>query len=123
MATLEKIRSKSALLLVIIGGALLAFIAGDFFTSGRTLFGGGTTVAKIDGHSIDIQQFQNRVQQASQELQQSNQKVDGAVLQQQVLNQMVQEQLFNEEIEKLGIKVTDEELSNALVGSGSQYVD
>lgn len=123
MATLEKIRSKSVLLLVIIGGALLAFIAGDFFTSGRTLFGGGTTVAKIDGHSIDIQEFQNRVQQASQELQQSNQKVDGAVLQQQVLNQMVQEQLFNEEIENLGIKVTDEELSNALVGSGSQYVD
>ena len=33
MATLEKIRSKSVLLLVIIGVALLAFILGDFFNS------------------------------------------------------------------------------------------
>lgn len=45
MATLEKIRSKSVLLLIIIGVALLAFVIGDFFTSGRTLFGTGTTVA------------------------------------------------------------------------------
>ena len=39
MATLEKIRSKSTLLLIVVGAALLAFIIGDFFTSGRTLFG------------------------------------------------------------------------------------
>ena len=60
MATLEKIRSKSVLLLIIIGVALLAFVIGDFFTSGRTLFGTGTTVAKVNGKSIDIQEFQNQ---------------------------------------------------------------
>ena len=43
MATLEKIRSKSVLLFVIIIVALLAFILGDFLTSGRTYFGSGTT--------------------------------------------------------------------------------
>ncbi len=123
MATLEKIRSKSVLLLVIIGVGLLAFILGDFFTSGRTLFGSGTTVAKVDGKSIEIHDFQNRVQQASQQIQQSGQKVDGAVLQQQVLSQMVQETLFNNEAERLGLTVTDAELTDALVGSGSQYVD
>lgn len=47
MATLEKIRSKSVLLLIIVGAALLAFIIGDFFTSGRTFFGTGTTIAKV----------------------------------------------------------------------------
>ena len=123
MATLEKIRSKSALLLVIIGLGLLAFVLGDFFTSGRTLFGNPTTVAKVDGKSIDIHEFQNRVQQASQQMQQSGQKVDGAVLQQQVLGQMIQETLFSNEAERLGIRVTDAELSDALVGSGSQYVN
>ena len=116
MATLEKIRSKSVLLLVIIGLALLAFIIGDFFTSGRTLFGSGTTVAKVDGKAIDIQDFQNRVQQASQQMQQSGQKVDGAVLQQQVLSQMIQESLFNSEAEALGLTVTDAELTDAPVG-------
>ena len=43
MATLEKIRKKSALLFTIIIVALLAFILGDFLTSGRSFFGHGTT--------------------------------------------------------------------------------
>ncbi len=120
MATLEKIRSKSVLLLIIIGAALLAFIIGDFFSSSRTLFGVGSTVAKVDGKSIDIQEFQNQVQQASQQAQNSGQKVDQAVLQQQVLNQMIAQALFNEEVEALGLTVTDQELSDAMVGPHSQ---
>lgn len=123
MATLEKIRSKSVLLLVIIGVALLAFIIGDFFTSGRTFFGTGTTVAKVGGQKIDIQDFQRRVEAANQQVQQSGQKVDQAVIQQQVLSAMVGERLFNEEIEKLGLKVTDAELTDAMLGSGSFYLD
>ncbi|MBD5307835.1 MAG: hypothetical protein HDS15_00950 [Bacteroides sp.] len=123
MATLEKIRSHSVLLLMIIGLALLAFVVGDFFNSGHTLFGTGTTVAKVDGESIDIQQFQQRLEQASQQLQQTGQKVDGAVLQEQVLSQMVSEALMNKEISKLGLTVTTEELTNALMGPGAQYVN
>lgn len=123
MATLEKIRSKSVLLLVIIGAALLAFIIGDFFTSGRTLFGTGTTVAKVAGHKIDIQQFQRRVEQANQQAQQSGQKIDQAILQQQVLNAMVAEKLYEAELQKLGLKVTDAELTDAMLGSGSFYLD
>ena len=83
MATLEKIRSKSVLLLVIIGVALLAFIIGDFFTSGRTFFGTGTTVAKVGGQKIDIQEFQRQMETANQSAQQSGQKIDQALLQQQ----------------------------------------
>ncbi|MDE6303496.1 MAG: SurA N-terminal domain-containing protein [Paramuribaculum sp.] len=123
MATLEKIRSKSVLLLTIIGLALLAFIIGDFFTSGRTLFGGGTTVAKISGHKIDVNDFQARLQVASQQAQNSGQDIDPAVLQQQVLSTMVQETLMKEEMEKLGLKVTEQELSDVLVGNGSAYVN
>ncbi len=123
MATLEKIRSKSVLLLVIIAVALLAFILGDFFTSGRTLFGTGTTVAKIDGKKIDFMEFQNRVNEASEMAQRQGQKVDPAVLQQQVLDGMIAEALFNEEIEKLGITVTDSELTDAMIGANSGYMD
>lgn len=123
MATLEKIRSKSVLLLVIIGLALVAFIIGDFFTSGRTLFGTGTTVAKVGGQKIDVQEFQQRVEQANQQVQQSGQKVDQAVLQQQVLSAMVSEKLFKQEMADLGLKVTDDELTDAMLGSGSFYLD
>ncbi|MCH5246185.1 MAG: SurA N-terminal domain-containing protein [Muribaculaceae bacterium] len=123
MATLEKIRSKSVFLLVIIGLALLAFIIGDFFTSGRTLFGTGTTIAKVDGHSIDINEFQRRVELVNQQYQQSGQKVDQAVLQQQVLDQMIVEALFKGEVDKLGLTVTPAELTEAMLGSQSQFVD
>ncbi len=123
MATLEKIRSKSVFLLVIIGLALLAFIIGDFFTSGRTLFGTGTTIAKVAGHKINVQEFQRRMEQVNQQYQQSGQKVDQAVLQEQVLQQMITEALFNEEVEKLGLTVTPAELTEAMLGAQSQYVN
>ena len=123
MATLEKIRSKSVLLLIIVGAALLAFIIGDFFTSGRTLFGTGTTIAKVGDQKVDIHEFQNRVQQASQQAQQSGQRIDNAVLQQQVLDAMIAEKLFNQEIADLGITVTDAELTEMMVGKNSAYVD
>ncbi len=123
MATLEKIRSKSALLLIIIGVALLAFIVGDFLTSGRSFFGTGTTIAKVDGEKIDVQEFQRRVHEASQTVQNQGQRVDQAVLQQQVLNQMIAEKLFEKEVKALGLTVTDQELTEMMVGKNSQYVD
>lgn len=123
MATLEKIRSKSVLLLIIVGAALLAFIIGDFFTSGRTLFGTGTTIAKVGDQKVDVQEFQRRVQQASEQAQQSGQRVDQAVLQQQVLDALIAEKLFNKEVEQLGLVVTDSELSDMMVGKNSAYVD
>lgn len=123
MATLEKIRSKSVLLLIIVGAALLAFIIGDFFTSGRTLFGTGTTLATAGDQKVDIQEFQRRVQQEQQREQQSGRQSDGAVLQQRVLNDMLTEKLFDSEIEKLGLTVTDAELTEMMVGKNSAYVD
>lgn len=123
MATLEKIRSKSVLLLIIVGAALLAFIIGDFFTSGRTLFGTGTTIAKVGDTKVDIHEFQNRVQAAQQQVQQSGQRVEGAVLQQQVLEAMIAEKLFMKETEALGLTVTDQELTEMMVGRNSAYVD
>ncbi|MDE5719628.1 MAG: SurA N-terminal domain-containing protein, partial [Paramuribaculum sp.] len=123
MATLEKIRSKSVLLLVIIGVALLAFIIGDFFTSGRTFFGTGTTVAKVGGQKIDIQEFQRQMEVANQSAQQSGQKIDQALLQQQVLGNMVSEKLYKEELEALGLKVTDDELTEMMLGTGAPMVN
>ena len=52
MATLEKIRSKSVFLIVVIGVALLAFIIGDAITNSQNLLGDHTTVAKIGKEKI-----------------------------------------------------------------------
>ncbi|MCM1110741.1 MAG: SurA N-terminal domain-containing protein [Clostridium sp.] len=122
MATLEKIRSKSILLIVIIGVALLAFIIGDFFTSGRTIFGTGTTVAKVGGEKIDITDFQRRVEQHNQAQQQSARKTDGAQIQQQAINELVAEKLFQKELDRLGLTVTDAELADVMLGRGSMML-
>lgn len=119
MATLEKIRSKSVLLIVIIGVALLAFIIGDFFTSGRTLFGSGTTVAKVDGHKLDVMDFQRRMELHNRQDQQTGRKTDAAQLQQQVINEMVSEALYQDELKRLGLTVTDAELQDLMLGRGA----
>lgn len=118
MATLEKIRSKSVLLLIIIGVALLAFIIGDFFNSSRTLFGDDTTVAKVDGKKIEAAEYQNRLNAANANGA-GNTDEDRAWFNQQVLRQMVMERFQNDEYEKLGLTVTDDELSDAIFGSNS----
>lgn len=121
MATLEKIRKRSTLLLIVVGAALLAFIIGDFFTSGRTLFGTGTTIAKVGDEKIDIQDFQRRYEEANQMYQQQGAKMDAAALQQRVLYGMIQERLLDKEINDLGIEVSDNELTQAMLGPNAHY--
>lgn len=122
MATLEKIRSKSVLLIVIIGIALIAFIIGDFLNSGRSVFGTGTTVAKVDGKKLDVMEFQRRLQEQSALYQNQNRKIDAALLEQQVIDAMVAEALFDEETERLGLTVTDAELTDIMLNRGAQIL-
>lgn len=114
MATLEKIRNKSVLLFVIIIVALLAFILGDFLTSGRTYFGHPTTVAKTSGATVEYQEYQNRISQANEQMRAQGREVSNDVLSQNVLQGLVTEKLFNKEYSDLGITVTDNELTEAL---------
>ena len=91
MAALEKIRKKAVFLTIVIGVALLAFILGDAEKMVSTVFGNNNTIAKVDGDKIDAVEFQKRYEEASQKLQNQGQTVDAAVLQQQVIEQMISE--------------------------------
>ncbi|MDE6487275.1 MAG: SurA N-terminal domain-containing protein [Muribaculaceae bacterium] len=116
MATLEKIRSKSVLLFVIIIVALLAFILGDFLTSGRTYFGSGTTVAEAAGAKVDYHAYQARLSQLSEQYQAQGRQFDNDVMSQNVIQELLVEQLLNKEYDRLGITVTDAELTAAMTG-------
>lgn len=116
MATLEKIRSKSVLLFVIIIVALLAFILGDFLTSGRTYFGSGTTVAEAAGAKVDYNAYQARLSQLSEQYQAQGRQFDNDRMSQNVIQELLVEQLLNREYERLGITVTDAELTAAMTG-------
>ena len=123
MATLEKIRSKGVLLIVVVGVALLSFIVGDFLTQGSTFFSQSReTVAVVNGEKINIVDYQELIDQivVFQKYETGMQDIDEATMQQMrafVWDQYVREQLLNEEAAKMGLTITKEELSDRLIGN------
>lgn len=117
MATLEKIRSKSVLLIVIIGLALLAFIVGDALTNSRNLFGNGTTVAKVGSEKIDYTEYSAKREELNSQLEaarkQNPQQVanfDSQQLAQMAIDQLINEKLLDDAVNDLGIRVTGDQL-------------
>lgn len=115
MATLEKIRSKSVLLFVIIIVALLAFILGDFLTSGRTYFGSGTTVAEAAGKKVDYILYQQEIERAGEQARNYS-NVDNDELSQNVIQGLLAQELLKQKYEDLGLVVTNAELTQAMTG-------
>ena len=118
MATLEKIRSKSVMLIVVIGIALLAFIIGDAITNSRNLFGDQTTVAKIGGKKIDYtdyirkrEELNNQVEQGRRQNPQQYANFDPQVLSQAALEQLVAEAMLDEAADNAGIQTSSSLLS------------
>ncbi|MGM9804094.1 MAG: SurA N-terminal domain-containing protein [Muribaculaceae bacterium] len=122
MAALEKIRKRAVLLTVVIGVALLAFILGDAEKMVGTMFGNGNTIAKVDGDKIDAVEFQKRYEQASQQLQNQGQTADAALIQQRVIEQMISERLLEKELQKVGIDVSNEEITEAMTGKNANMM-
>ena len=120
MAVLEKIRQRKKILAIVIGAALVAFIIEVGIEAlGRQA--SNSTAAKVGSEKIDIMAFQKRVEQeaaADQNNPQSSQ-IDQAVRQQQVLNMMINETLLNQEYEKVGIEVSDNEITELMVGKNA----
>lgn len=116
MATLEKIRSKSVLLFVIIIVALLAFILGDFFNSHQTYFGSGTAVAEAAGKKVDFTLYQQELNRAGEQARNYN-NVDNDELAQNVIQGLVAQELLKQEYEDLGINVSDNEITQAMTGA------
>lgn len=125
MATLEKIRSKAALLVLVIGLALLAFIIGDFLNSGQSFFMmNQNKVATVNGTTIGVEKYQERVNARTEQMQAMYQQSGmtmpegmSASIQMEVYEQMVNEQLLQEELAAVGIAVSDAELQDMLTGN------
>lgn len=116
MSTLEQIRQRPILIISILGVALLLFIL-TAVDRPQELFTDNHTVAKVDGAKIDYIEFQKRLEQVQEQYQnQGYNDMDRDVLQTQVLQSMIQEALLKNEYERLGLTVTDNELSKAILG-------
>ena len=124
MATLEKIRSKQKLLFGIVIVALFLFIISIASADSiRRLFGPGTTIAKVGNQKVDYEDYRQRVDQANQQ----QQKMDRDELSQRAIESLILEKLVNEQIDQLGITVTDAEITRAMTGdyphpAASQFI-
>jgi peptidyl-prolyl cis-trans isomerase D len=122
MATLQKIRNRGVFIGIIIGGALLAFIAGDALKSGGSLLANSRNeMAEIAGESVNIRDFQNRFNHSLEvnKLMSGQNSIPSEQierLREQVWQQMVQEFVMNREYDELGISISSEELFDMVQG-------
>lgn len=122
MATLEKIRSKAGLLVLVVGIALFAFIIGDFLNSGSTYFRQSQErIAKINGELIHYQDFQQRIDEMSEmyKMQMGTTSLPEETMvqiRQMVFNNMVEEIVLGEATAKIGMTVSPDELFDMVQG-------
>lgn len=115
MATLEKIRSKAALLVIVVGVALFAFIIGDFLQSGSTFFQQSKEkVVVVDGNSINIQDYQQRVElyRGDRSLSEEQQHQ----IRESVFNEMVNSILLKNVSDNVGLAVGKDEKVDIIMG-------
>lgn len=130
MAALQTIRSKGALLVGVLGLALFAFIAEEFFRSLETTSNmDRNIVGQVYGKKLSIQDFQQMVDDQSEmaKLQMQMQGQDPTLsdeqteqIREQVWQQFVQKSMIEEECDKIGLFVTDGEVQEALRTGNAQ---
>ena len=122
MATLEKIRSKAVLLVVVVGVALFAFILTDFLQSGSTFINQKKeNIAVVDGQAVNIREYQRLVEER---LDMIKMRSGGSTIteeqthqiRQSVLTEMINKILLEDMSEKIGLAISKEELADLIMG-------
>lgn len=122
MATLQKIRSKGPLLVIVIGLALFAFIAGDAWKVLQP-HQGKQDVGEVNGEVLSAQDYQKMVDELSEVIKMTN-GLNSLTEDQlnnvkdQVWQSYVNNKLIAEQAKKLGLKVTDAEIQ-AIIDQGT----
>lgn len=108
-----------------LGKVLLAAITIPFALFGIDTYlnqsGSNVPVAKVNGDKISIQEYGKAIENVRNRLQSEGQKVDPALLESQelkdsVLDGLITKRLVNTEIQKANFKVSDETVSQYIIG-------
>ena len=123
MATLQTIRSKGKLLVIVLGLALFAFIAEEFVRSlTYTQSESRQRIGSVYGDHISQQDFNKMVEEYSDVMKFTNgitslTDEQTSMLRDQVWQTYVSGKLIEHECEKLGLTVTDAEMQS-IINSG-----
>lgn len=122
MAVLQNIREKcGVLVIVIVGLALLAFLLGDFLSSGRIGHGDDSVIAKINGSKVDYSEWSANYNnhRLFYEVAQQGRNIDANTersLRESAWNDILNTYVWNKYYEEVGLGVSDEELEDLLYG-------
>jgi peptidyl-prolyl cis-trans isomerase D len=122
MATLENIRKRGPLVAIIIGFALFAFILGDLFNSGSSIFSGNQfSIATINGKDIDYRDYEEQVKETTENFQQNNNiqtltDDQRTRIREAVWENMTQMVLLEGEYESIGLAISSDELFDLIQG-------
>ncbi|MBO7588908.1 MAG: SurA N-terminal domain-containing protein [Bacteroidaceae bacterium] len=118
MATLQKIRSKGPLLLIVIGLAMLAFILGDAWKIIRPNQG-VQYIGSIDGKKVSAMDFQNELENYSEVVRFSSGLQDlteeqNNQIKDEVWSVMVRRAILQKETDAIGLTVTEAEVRDVI---------
>lgn len=120
MSALEHIRKRPALVISILGLALVLFIITAVSDNIFSFFGDRDTAVKVDGEKLKYDKLHRASSMISDQMRQSGRDdLDASYAEEMALQQIVSEELFNNQLEALGIEVTDEEMEGYLFGPTS----
>ncbi|GMT44180.1 MAG: peptidylprolyl isomerase [bacterium] len=118
MAAIGSIRKHSTLLVIVIGGALFAFILGDFMKKGNRR---DVNAGKVNGVEITIMDFNNKLD-ANIESTKKQQRTKSLTtdetfrVKEKTWEQIVRKILMGKQYKDLGITVTADEMFNLIQG-------
>lgn len=117
MSALEQIRKRPAITIGIIGFALILFLFTGINGCDRLIGRNRENIAKVDGEKIKYTELDQATQRLSENYkQQYGQNPDESWVRQQALEQLIEQKLLEKEFSRLGIAVTDAEISDIIFG-------
>lgn len=128
MASLQKIRNHGALLIAIVGLAMLAFILGDFLNSGSSFFNRSReNVGVIEGQKVHYTEYEAAKDQLTEVYKIESGRTDFdedtyAQIRNQVWNMFVMDYTLRAQAKEIGMNITADELTELCVGNNVHQI-
>lgn len=128
MASLQKIRNHGALLIAIVGLAMLAFILGDFLNSGSSFFNRSReNVGVIEGQKVHYTEYEAAKDQLTEVYKIESGRTDFdedtyAQIRNQVWNMFVMDYTLRAQAKEIGMDITADELTELCVGNNVHQI-
>ena len=128
MASLQKIRNHGALLIAIVGLAMLAFILGDFLNSGSSFFNRSReNVGVIEGQKVHYTEYEAAKDQLTEVYKIESGRTDFdedtyAQIRNQVWNMFVLDYTLRAQAKEIGMDITQDELTELCVGKNVHQI-